>query len=212
MAPRGHGSAGSVLVLALWTLFFLSALALAVAAYVGGGIGLASALKDDRIAYFAARAGVAQAIAIVVCDSNGWDALTEDWSDSEDSFRDVAAEDGRFTVSYAQESKDGKTRIRYGLSDEESRINLNWDRTNRAVLMALLERAGRVDAVKARRIAEAIIDWRDTDDQRLTSGAENAYYQALPGAYKCGNGPMKSVEELLLVRGVGADLFAALEP
>ena len=210
---------GSVLVLALWTLFFLSALALAVAAYVGGGIGLASAMKADRAGYFAAKAGVGQAIAVIVADTNNWDALTEDWSGSEEYFSDVAmaavrgapSAAGRFTASWFEERDDGKRRERYGLSDEESRINLN-KRSDSAVLRALLQRVGRVDAVKARRIADAIIDWRDADDLQLTDGAENSYYQALPTAYECGNGPLKSAEELLLVREVGPDLFVRLEP
>lgn len=204
--------AGSVLLLVLWTLFFLSALALAVAAYVGAGVDLASAMKSDQIGYYAAKAGVEQAVTVVACDSNGWDTLMEDWSNDEDSFRDVMVGDGMFTVSYEAERPGGKTVVRYGLSDEESRINLNSKRTDRSVLRALLQRVGRVDALKARRIADAIIDWRDKDDTQLTDGAENGYYKALPTAYECGNGPLQSVEELLLVREVSADLFAALEP
>jgi len=203
---------GSVLLLVLWTLFFLSALALAVAAYVGGGIELAGALKSDRIGYFAARAGVEQAITVVVCDSNGWDALTESWSNDEETFRDVAVGEGRFTVKWVGPHEKSGRKTRYGLSDEESRISLNSARTDRAVLRALLQRIGELDPAKALRIADAIVDWRDGDDQELTEGAENGYYQALPSAYKCHNGPLDCVEELLLVREVTPELFRALEP
>jgi hypothetical protein len=56
-------------------------------------------------------------------------------------------------------------------------------------------------------IADSIIDWLDSDDTPRTNGAENSYYQALSPSYQCKNGPLDSLEELLLVRGVTPQLL-----
>ena len=61
-------------------------------------------------------------------------------------------------------------------------------------------------------IADAILDWIDPDDDSRIIGAERDYYSALDPAYDPRNGPLGSIEELLLVRDVtpallfGADL------
>jgi Type II secretion system (T2SS), protein K len=102
--------------------------------------------------------------------------------------------------------------IRYGLEDESSRLNLNTLLTidqllpgaSRQLLMAL---PGMTEDV-----ADAILDWMDTDDQPREYGAEVDYYSGLNPPYAPKNGPLETVEELLLVKGVtplllfGADI------
>lgn len=52
-------------------------------------------------------------------------------------------------------------------------------------------------------IADAILDFLDADEEPRTYGAEfDDYYRELPTPYKPPNGPINSVEQLLLVRGV----------
>jgi hypothetical protein len=50
--------------------------------------------------------------------------------------------------------------------------------------------------------ADAILDWIDEDDEPRGYGCEREYYTALPTPYAPKNGPLDSIEELLLVRGV----------
>jgi len=58
--------------------------------------------------------------------------------------------------------------------------------------------------------AEAILDWIDEDTIPRDQGCEDEYYGSLPNPYAATNGPLQSVEELLLVRGVTAQrLFGA---
>ena len=210
---RAGDTQGSVLILALWTLVLLSALALAVAARVRGAITLASVLKSDTDALYAARSGVELCISAVSADSNEWDAVTEDWSHNEELFREFPSGNGGFSSEYLLDwGKDG-TVERYGLIDEESRININSPKyANEAVLNAALRTIGGVDELRAGRMAAAIMDWRDADDQPLTDGAESSYYQARGKPYKCGNGPFGTIEELLLVRGMENDIFQELKP
>ena len=51
-------------------------------------------------------------------------------------------------------------------------------------------------------VADAIVDWLDMDSSPRPYGAEDDYYTALSPPYHCKNGPLDSLEELLLVRGV----------
>lgn len=54
-------------------------------------------------------------------------------------------------------------------------------------------------------IIDALIDWLDLNDEVTGSGgAEEAYYKPL--GYHCKNGPLDSLDELLLIRGFDNDL------
>jgi DNA uptake protein ComE-like DNA-binding protein len=56
-------------------------------------------------------------------------------------------------------------------------------------------------------IADAILDWIDADNEPREYGAEIDFYSGLTPPYAPQNGPLKTIEELLLVRGVTADLL-----
>ncbi len=57
-------------------------------------------------------------------------------------------------------------------------------------------------------VADAILDWLDEDEEPRALGAEFAdYYMNLQPAYKPANGPIQSIEQLLLVRGVTPQLL-----
>jgi DNA uptake protein ComE-like DNA-binding protein len=51
-------------------------------------------------------------------------------------------------------------------------------------------------------IADAILDFIDPDDEPREFGCEREYYTQLPNPYAPTNGPLSSIEQLLLVRGV----------
>lgn len=56
-------------------------------------------------------------------------------------------------------------------------------------------------------IADAILDWIDEDMEPRPLGCEDEYYNSLPAPYSAANGPLSTVEELLLVRGVTPQLL-----
>ncbi len=58
------------------------------------------------------------------------------------------------------------------------------------------------DETEAQSIVDALVDWIDKDDQESDLGAESSYYQALEKPYSCRNGPVRSIDELLLVKGI----------
>jgi hypothetical protein len=92
--------------------------------------------------------------------------------------------------------------VRYGLEDESARLNVN------ILVLAdeLISEGGRtlLTALPAMTddIADAILDWIDEDDETRPFGAERDYYEQLDPPYTCKNGPLDTVEELLLIRGV----------
>ncbi len=70
-----------------------------------------------------------------------------------------------------------------------------------------------MDRGRAEAITDAVIDWIDEDNsERGFNGAENLYYGELAPPYRTANGPMRSITELRLVKGVDAELFQALAP
>jgi DNA uptake protein ComE-like DNA-binding protein len=125
----------------------------------------------------------------------------------------LAAFRGRFTILAPDLTTDGYYGgFRYGLENESAKLNLNTvlladksgDGKARDLLMTL---PGMTES-----IADAILDWLDTDSETRAQGAENEYYAALPRPYAPRNGPLGSLDELLMVRDVtpallyGADL------
>jgi len=96
--------------------------------------------------------------------------------------------DGAFWLLQAN-LEDDRT-YTYGITDECGKVNLNS--APRDILLRL---PGMDES-----LVDAILDWRDSDDQTELYGAESDYYLLLPDPYLCKNGPFETVEELLLVR------------
>ncbi len=77
----------------------------------------------------------------------------------------------------------------------------------------LLDNLPNFDASKYHGLGYAIRDWVDADDQRSgTQGAEDQDYLSQDPPYRAANQPMRSVSELMLVRGMTKELYAALSP
>jgi general secretion pathway protein K len=91
--------------------------------------------------------------------------------------------------------------------DEAARIDLNV--APDALLKSMLLAQGLEDD-KAASIAAAIADWRDPDDFKRPSGAEEADYRAAGLKYGPANGPFETVAEVGRVLGVTGDLYARL--
>lgn len=100
---------------------------------------------------------------------------------------------------------------RFGLTDESTKINLNTlpftdvlqPGSGRQILMAL---PGMTES-----IADAIMDWLDKDDDVRDYGAESSFYEGSNPPYQAKNGPMDSLEELLLIRDVTPQLLFGLD-
>jgi len=104
--------------------------------------------------------------------------------------------------------EDGEvTGLRFGTQDESTRLNLavlpSWDEAAPgAGQRALMNLPGMSESV-----ADALLDWVDADDIKRPLGAESDFYQGLKRPYSATNAAPKSIEELLLVRGVTRELL-----
>ena len=114
-------------------------------------------------------------------------------------------------VNYNIDSDGFAAGSRFGLIDESSKINLNTlvfsdalqEGSAREILMQLPE--------MTEEIADSILDWIDSDDEARENGVESEFYQGLSPGYAAKNGPMDSLDEILLVRGVTPQLLFGLD-
>ena len=127
------------------------------------------------------------------------------WYDNPTEFQAIAVlsdeqlgDSGRFTVVAPRITDGYDDGIRFGLEDESARLNLNTllladDAGEGNAREILLQLPGMTED-----IADAILDWIDEDDEPRELGAEADDYSS----YVPKNGPLETVEELLLVRGI----------
>jgi general secretion pathway protein K len=99
--------------------------------------------------------------------------------------------------------------VRVAVQDERGRISLNLapEAMLREIVRALLR-----DARRADEIVDAILDWRDEDDDRHDRGAEAREYRAAGLPQVPRDGAFKTVSELRSVLGIDAATFARLAP
>lgn len=117
--------------------------------------------------------------------------------------------------------------IRFGIEDESGRLNVNAllalesnsEQLLPAVDLLLDEEESGLDSENlavsllmalpgmTEEIADAILDWLDEDDEARPYGAESETYSLMQTPYSAANGPITSVDELLLVRGVTPELL-----
>jgi hypothetical protein len=122
---------------------------------------------------------------------------------------------GYFSVATSSLDEEGAPEgQRFGLIDESSKINLNTmpyaeatlalsGGNVRDLLMGLPE--------MTEEIADSILDWMDADDETRDYGVESAYYEGLSPPYSAKNGPLDSMDELLLINGVTPQLLFGLD-
>ena len=217
---------GSILILTLWVLSFLTIFAVGLSHNVSGQLRMASYFQDRLKAYYLANAGIERAIVELAADqASAYDSLNEAWANNEEFFKEAPVGNGYITLSYTmtrlgeneqaesgedESEEDGVEQVvLYGVMDENSRVNINKIPVN--ILEILLERIGELKQDEAKEIANAIVDWRDTDIIISPGGAESNYYEGLKMPYECKNGEFQAIEELLLVKGMTPEIFSKLQ-
>lgn len=173
---------GLVLVMVLWVVVVL----MAIVAVVGRASRLDMKVRlvntEELRCQWACRAGIETAIGVLSEDTRESDNLLDYWSDNEEDFNDVGLEQCWFTVK---------------VIDEASKLNVNTATKEQLLALPDMEE----------QIADAIIDWRDSDDTTSEEGVEGGYYENLPFGYGIRNGPFRTIRELLLVKDMTEELF-----
>jgi type II secretory pathway component PulK len=178
---------GSVVVIVIWSVAIAAVIvgAAQVLAFRQVAMGRESVAKIE--ARWAARAGIEETIAVLEYHTE--EPNTED---SRQLYKDLELvadgqlESGDWEIRHVEDGVEIK-----GPQDEHAKLNINnVDR------LALLELEGMTMDV-----ADAIVDWRDTDDNPGMMGAEYDFYSNRSLGYEPRNGAFRSIAEIELVAG-----------
>jgi competence ComEA-like helix-hairpin-helix protein len=198
---------GSILVGVLWCMVLLSVMVIGVLHTARMDLQVVKNYGDRVQAHYLALAGVERAKALIFQDvitrqqtaKNHTGSLYNDPKD----FKDVSLGRGKFKVFHRAPQEDGGAII-YGISDEESRLNLNTASPNQFTNFAGMTTD----------ILNDIIAWRSPAastqqgaGQQQGGGANSDYYMSLKPPYLARNGLFQTVRELLMVRGVNSGLL-----
>ncbi len=205
--PRG----GYVIFAVLVVVVVLSLVAYRFAESMTGEFRAGVRSNDDAQVKLAAVSGLHYAAAVLSDRTTFYEELDGNPFDNPDIFEqfDVPTAGGvpnankqaSFSIRCVALTTGGTFEQRFGVIDEGGKLNVNsliaLDPTGELLYNALMKLPGMLAEV-----ADAIVDWVDADDDARASGAESAYYLSLPTPYKAKNGPLNSLDELLLVKGV----------
>jgi type II secretory pathway component PulK len=212
-APKvGHQTRRGVVLIAV----LIVVVVLTLAAYQFSDLMMAeSRAATSYVRYAQARALAESGIAYAAVMLSNPDTFTSTLNSNPYSnptvFQDVPVGDpgdsgrqGRFSVIAPPSPDDvstGSATYRYGVTDESGKLNLNTllslDSSGQTALNVLLNLPNMTED-----IANSILDWMDPDDTSRANGAENDYYASLSPPYQAKNGPLDTLDELLLVKGV----------
>ncbi len=204
---------GLVLVMTLLIIVLLAILSASFAFQVNAHRAAVHATQNKVQLRLAAESGIHHALLLL--RENRHDSSM--WYDNEELFHnrvvwsvlgDEAKRDAdeeidttKMTYRYslvADDPDNDQTSVRYGITDESSKLNLN---------LATREQLGTMFAAvlpeetEIAPLIDALLDWRDQDNVPGEQGAEAEYYLSLDPPYTIKNGFFETVEELLLVVG-----------
>ncbi|HEX7129050.1 MAG TPA: type II secretion system protein GspK [Rhodanobacteraceae bacterium] len=178
---------GAALLFAMWAIALLAALLAGMAVTARGEGEAARNAYAQAKARYAADAGIARAV----------DALR----DADPARRWVP--DGR---TYSFEFDGAKVQV--NVTDTSGQVDLNA--ATPEVLKNLFLAAG-ADQPHAQALADAVQDWRDSDDIPHPNGAEAETYKRAGLTWLPRNGPFRSADELARVYGMTDALYRKLE-
>lgn len=193
MTHRLETQRGIALMLVLWVLTLLTIIAVGMT----GAQRTETTLAGNQLATVrfraAAEAGVSYAILNLLAPTPALDEEADVW------IPDGMPRPWRF----------GGESLEIQVYNEGSRIDIN--QAPKDLLMAL---TAALDLAEDEGIAlaDAIEDWRDSNDISQLNGAEDDDYEAAGRSYGAKDGPFDSVEELQLVLGFDSELYRTLAP
>lgn len=206
--PFGQSGAALILVLLMVSILVVLVLETMRAMQVEGAS--ARHFQDSLQAEGVAKSGVNLAISLLANDlaENEVDHLGEPWArvTEPDALPVPLPENG--TLEGKVEDEAGKFPINF-LVDKDGQPQ---DIYQKILTAMLTNNPFQLEEEEAQGLVNAITDWLDKDDETTGElGAETDYYQQLENPYECKNGPLTSLAELQLVRGMTEALYFGAE-
>jgi type II secretory pathway component PulK len=214
---RSSRRGGFVIVAVLMVIAVLSLAAYQYSALMDAEVMAAERIRKNAEAKANAESGIANAMALIADPTAFEGVLNSNPYDNQGSFYNQAVNDGQSPKNQGRFSlvsldfgddaaADGSVPVRYGLSDEAGKLNINalyaLDTSGKVLHDALMKLPNMTDD-----IAWSIVDWIDPDEVENPGGAESEYYAGQSPPYQCKNAPLDTIEELLLVKGVTPSLL-----
>lgn len=194
-----YSSRGVALLMTMWLMVVLSVMAFSFSSLVRTETHSALAFKEGMEMKYYAEAGIARGISeLFYRMAVKVNIIPEPVEEKDALFRVDGA-------SYVEKIGDGFYRV--SISEEGGKINLNTLSDSTGIFLHNLLMNMGVDRERADGIVDAILDWKDEDNDVRLKGAENDYYMSLPSPYKARNGAFEALEELALVKGIDPDLL-----
>lgn len=182
-----RSSRGFALILVIWALVLLASLATGFAFAIRHEIRVAGDLASLARAEATATAALHATVRLL-----GAAEPDERWQ-AEAGLRDIPWPDAAIGV-----------RVR----SESGRIDIN--RAPHELLLGLVAQFHPLETAEA--LVDALVDWRDADDEPGPAGAEREAYLRAGYAYGPANAPFNSVNELSRVLGFDGQIRDALRP
>ena len=200
-AQAGQRGVALLATLIAITLITVTVIDFTAAATLGSRIA-SNQSNELRAAYFA-RSGVQIGLSLLAQDTRlvarrpqPFDALTDIWAVP---FPPIAVNGG--AVGFRIEDETGKLSINQLVNPVTGVLNLPF----MAVLAELL-----AELNLPRQLLGALVDWLDRDSVPSVNGAEADFYLGLTPPYEPRNGPMPTIGDLRMVRGVNDAVFQTL--
>ncbi|MCM8782372.1 MAG: general secretion pathway protein GspK, partial [Candidatus Omnitrophica bacterium] len=203
---------GSILIIALWSLCLLATFAVSLGIGVRQKLALVNRMDERDRLRFIGEGGIKKAIAYLKEEpEKNYAALKDNWSNNPSIFKEINIGGGNFSLLYNYIAEpSGVLELRYGLIDEESKININ--KASQPVLERLF-RLVDFNETQAQELAAAIVDWRDTDSELSIplGSAEDSYYRNLKYPYEAKDADFEVLDEILLVKGMDENIFEKIK-
>ena len=213
MKKLNSNQSGIALMIVLWVLVLLMALATEFAFSMKTEVNTTRNYSEDTESYYLAKAGLNLALAELfknasfhsIHNEHGWIAgnpVNEQTNKAENKLKEKVKE---FDIINRNNIKLENGTIAYTIKDENGKIPINS--ANKIMLNQLLAFSGVKKKIDQNTISDSILDWIDTDKNHHINGAEDDYYRAQQPPYYARNGNFQTLSELLKVRGITKEIF-----
>ncbi|MBF0505006.1 MAG: general secretion pathway protein GspK [Candidatus Omnitrophica bacterium] len=208
---RGYSHRGMVLVFSLWVLGILTILAVSIAAGIRQKIFLVARLDDrSRMAYLL-QSSVKKTAAFIhqQMEVSAFTYTPQVKMNLHNNIHELSQISlGHDDASVVMPLLENSSSVRYGVVDEESKINLN--KTDLVVLANLLIHVLNLKDEEANRLAAALLDWRQYGESEVTGFFSEDYYSNLQYPYPKKSADYETLDEILLVKGMTKPYYDTL--
>jgi len=217
---------GIALMIVLWVLVLLIALATEFAFSMKMEVNTTRNYKEDTESYYLAKAGINLALAELIKnvrfhsihEEHGWimgkpvpeaGANSSPGQESADTEEEKEEEVQEFDIVNRTDIELENGTITYTIRDENGKISINS--ASKDTLNKLLAYSGVSEKLDKDTISDSILDWIDTNKNHRLNGAEDDYYRTQNPPYYAKNGKIETLNELLKIRGVTKEILYGSE-